>query len=57
VHHHDDEAVESLVEIADLHATILAAPGLDHEQLTVPHAGRDFRLTDVNGTVLQEIVA
>ena len=44
------EAVENPVQIADLHATILAALGLDHEQPTFRYAGRDFRLTDVKGT-------
>ena len=51
------EAVENPVQIADLHATILATLGLDHKQLTYRHAGRDFRLTDVKGTVIDEIFA
>ena len=41
----------------DLHATILHQLGLDHEQLTYRNAGRDFRLTDVAGRVVQEILA
>jgi hypothetical protein len=45
------------VHIHDFHATILHLLGLDHEQLTYRHAGRDFRLTDVAGRVIQEIVA
>jgi hypothetical protein len=45
------------VHVHDLHATILALLGLDHEQLTYRHAGRDFRLTDVSGRVVREIFA
>ena len=45
------------VHIHDLHATILALLGIDHELLTYRHAGRDFRLTDVSGRVVQEIFA
>jgi hypothetical protein len=41
----------------DLHATLLAALGLDHEKLTYRHAGRDFRLTDVYGHVVNELFA
>lgn len=51
------EAVEHPVQIADLHATLLAALGLDHEKLTYHHAGRDFRLTDVKGRVVTEVFA
>ncbi len=51
------EAVDNRVQIHDLHATILALLGLDHETLTFKHAGRDFRLTDVDGRVVQEIIA
>lgn len=50
------EAVENPVQIADMHATILAALGLDHERLTYRHAGRDFRLTDVKGRVINDIM-
>ena len=50
------EAVENKVQIHDLHATILATLGLDHEKLTYRYAGRDFRLTDVSGTVLKDII-
>jgi uncharacterized protein (DUF1501 family) len=50
-------AVQNRVHIHDLHATILHLLGLDHERLTYRYAGRDFRLTDVSGRVLQEIVA
>jgi hypothetical protein len=49
------EAVENPVQIADLHATILYSLGLDHEQLTYRHAGREFRLTDVHGRVVKEL--
>jgi hypothetical protein len=45
------------VHIHDLHATILYLLGLDHERLTYRYAGRDFRLTDVHGRVVQEILA
>jgi len=45
------------VHIHDLHATILHLLGLDHERLTYRHAGRDYRLTDVYGTVVREILA
>ncbi|MBK7876440.1 MAG: DUF1501 domain-containing protein [Planctomycetes bacterium] len=45
------------VHVHDLHATILALMGLDHEQLTYRWAGRDFRLTDVSGRVVTELFA
>jgi hypothetical protein len=45
------------VHIHDFHATILHLLGLDHEKLTYRHAGRDFRLTDVAGNVVHEIIA
>ncbi|MBM82221.1 MAG: sulfatase [Planctomycetaceae bacterium] len=48
-------AVEDKVHIHDFHATLLYALGLDHEQLTYRHAGRDFRLTDVEGAVVKEL--
>jgi hypothetical protein len=41
----------------DLHATILHLLGLNHEKLTFRYAGRDFRLTDVHGNVVQGILA
>ena len=50
-------AVENKVHVHDLHATILHLLGLDHEKLTYRYAGRDFRLTDVHGNVVKEIVA
>jgi hypothetical protein len=49
-------AVEDKVHVHDFHATILHLMGLDHEKLTYRHAGRDFRLTDVHGRVVKEIV-
>ena len=51
------KAVENRVEIYDLHATILHLLGIDHTQLTVRFSGRDMRLTDVHGHVLEEILA
>ena len=51
------KAVEGRMHTNDLHATILALMGLDHEKLTYRYAGRDFRLTDVAGEVNKEIFA
>jgi Protein of unknown function (DUF1501) len=50
-------AVEKKVHVHDLHATILHLMGLDHEKLTYRYAGRDFRLTDVHGNVVKEVLA
>ncbi|MSR49973.1 MAG: sulfatase [Planctomycetaceae bacterium] len=50
-------AEKGKVHIHDMHATILHLMGLDHERLTFKHAGRDFRLTDVHGRVIDEIIA
>ncbi|MEY4613375.1 MAG: hypothetical protein RL179_1348 [Planctomycetota bacterium] len=50
-------SVENKVHFHDLHATILHQLGLDHEKLTYKHAGRNFRLTDVHGRVVREILA
>jgi hypothetical protein len=50
-------AVRDKVHFHDLHATILHLLGLDHTKLTYRHAGRDFRLTDVAGNVVKEILA
>ncbi len=50
-------AVEDKVHLHDLHATLLYLLGLDHEKLTFRYAGRDFRLTDVYGRVVREILA
>jgi hypothetical protein len=50
-------AEKGKVHIHDMHATILHLMGLDHERLTFKHAGRDFRLTDVHGRVIDEVIA
>jgi hypothetical protein len=50
-------AVEKKVHVHDLHATILYLLGIDHERLTFRYSGRDFRLTDVYGEVVREILA
>ncbi len=50
-------AVEDRVHVHDLHATMLHLLGLDHERLTYRYAGRDFRLTDVSGNVVKELLA
>ncbi len=50
-------AVENPVSVHDLHATMLHLLGFDHEKLTYRYAGRDFRLTDVEGRVVREILA
>jgi len=51
------QAVDGKVHVHDLHATILHILGLDHEKLTYRYSGRDFRLTDVYGRVVKEILA
>ena len=51
------KAVEKPVHVHDLQATILHLLGFDHERLTFRHAGRDFRLTDVHGTVVKDVLA
>lgn len=51
------EAVENPVSVNDLHATILHLMGLDHERLTYFHNGRSYRLTDVAGKVIQEVLS
>jgi hypothetical protein len=50
-------AAEKPVHVHDLHATVLALLGFDHERLTYRHAGRDYRLTDVHGNVVRELIA
>ncbi len=52
-----DQVAENEVNVHDLQATILHQLGLDHERLTYRHAGRDFRLTDVHGQVVHDILA
>lgn len=51
------QAVENRVHVHDLHATILHLLGFDHIQLTYRYAGRDFRLTDVHGNVVHDIIS
>ncbi|MEY2428460.1 MAG: hypothetical protein QOJ40_1345 [Verrucomicrobiota bacterium] len=51
------KAVEDPVHVHDLHATMLQLLGFDHTKLTFRHAGRDFRLTDVHGNVVKELIA
>ncbi len=50
-------AIENRVHVHDLHATLLKLLGFDHEKLTYRYAGRDFRLTDVMGRVVDELIA
>lgn len=50
-------AVQDKVHVHDLHATILRLMGFDHEKFTYRYAGRDFRLTDVHGTVIEPLIA
>ena len=61
VHGSSDEhgiaVAKDRVHVHDFHATILHQLGLDHEQLTFRHAGRDYRLTDVHGRVVNEVLA
>ena len=51
------QPVEGKIHLHDLHATLLYLLGLNHERLTLRHAGRDFRLTDVYGNVIPQILA
>ncbi len=61
VYGHTDDygyyAVENKVHVHDLHATMLHLLGLDHTKLTYRYAGRDFRLTDIHGEVIHDILA
>jgi uncharacterized protein (DUF1501 family) len=61
VHGETDELGKAIVsggvDVHDLHATILHLMGIDHTRLTYRHAGRDFRLTDVHGRIVKEILA
>jgi uncharacterized protein (DUF1501 family) len=50
------KAVENRVHVHDLHATILHMLGFDHTKLTFRYAGRDFRLTDIHGNVVKDIL-
>ena len=51
------KSVEKPVHVHDLHATVLHLMGLDHQRLTYRYSGRDFRLTDVAGNVIKDILA
>src|SRR6056297_1232420 len=51
------KAVENRVHVHDLHATVLKLMGFDHKRLTYRYAGRDFRLTDVHGRIIDELIA
>ncbi len=51
-----NSVVENLVDIHDIHATVLHQLGVDHERLTFRHGGRDQRLTDVHGRIIQQIL-
>jgi hypothetical protein len=51
------QAIENKVHVHDLHATVLHLLGFDHTRLTYRYAGRDFRLTDVHGNVVRELLA
>ncbi|MEM7233763.1 MAG: DUF1501 domain-containing protein, partial [Planctomycetota bacterium] len=51
------QAVDKAVHVHDLQATILHLLGFDHEKLTYRYAGRDFRLTDVHGSVVHDLIA
>jgi hypothetical protein len=51
------KAVEKPVHVHDIHATILHLLGIDHLKLTYRYSGRDFRLTDVHGNVIHDVIA
>lgn len=51
------QAIENPIHVHDLHATIMALMGFDHERLTYRHAGRDYRLTDIEGRIVHDIIA
>ena len=61
IHGETDElgfgVIDGKVHVHDLHATIMHLMGFDHEQLTYRFQGRDFRLTDVHGKIVREILA
>jgi len=54
---HGFQAVENKVHVHDLRATILHLLGFDHERFTFRYAGRDYRLTDVHGKMVKDVVA
>jgi hypothetical protein len=51
------KSIDKPVHIHDLHATVLHQMGLDHKRLTYRYSGRDYRLTDVHGELVKEIIA
>jgi len=51
------DVVEKEMHVHDFHATLLHMLGFDHERLTYRYAGRDFRLTDVHGRVVTDVLA
>jgi hypothetical protein len=51
------KAIENPVHPNDIHATVLHQLGLDHKRLSFRHSGRDFRLTDVKGAVVKDLIA
>jgi hypothetical protein len=50
-------SVDNVVHVHDLHATMLHLLGIDHKRLTYRYQGRDFRLTDVKGELVRELLA
>jgi hypothetical protein len=54
---HGANAVKDKMHINDLHATMLYLLGLDHTRLTYQYSGREFRLTDLGGSVAKDVVA
>jgi hypothetical protein len=50
-------SVEDVVHVHDLHATMLHLCGIDHKRLTFRYQGRDFRLTDVHGKLVEKVIA
>jgi len=51
-----DDVAENVCSVHDLQATLLNQLGLDHTRLTYRHAGRDYRLTDVHGRVIRDML-
>jgi hypothetical protein len=49
--------VEKKVHVHDMHATVLHQLGLEHTRLTYPYSGRNFRLTDVAGNIVKDLLA
>jgi hypothetical protein len=57
MHDYSYYVVEDRMHIHDLHATMLHILGIDHQRLTYPYEGRNFRITDVAGKIAQKILA